>query len=95
MSKEKQIEEKSCHKCLHYCACIRNSEYYPDRPCFAYEDKEDYRKQSEGEWISNRQTDEYICSLCGAIAPVDCLKEDFYKSEFCPNCGAKMKGGAE
>ena len=46
-------------------------------------------------WISNYQTGEYICSLCGALAPVDCLKEDFYESNFCPNCGAKMKGGAE
>lgn len=54
-----------------------------------------YSKQSEGEWISNRQTDEFICSLCGAIAPVDCLKEAFYESKFCPNCGARMKGGAE
>lgn len=52
-----------------------------------------YRKQSVGEWICNRQTSEYICSLCGAIGPVDCLKEDFYESNFCPNCGAKMKGG--
>ena len=50
-------------------------------------------KQCEGEWIRNRQTSEYICSLCGAIGPVDCLKEDFYESNYCPNCGAKMKGG--
>ena len=57
--------------------------------------KQGYRKQSVGEWISNRQTDEFICSLCGAIAPVDCLKEAFYESKFCPNCGARMKGGAE
>ena len=50
-------------------------------------------KQSEGEWVRNGQTSEYICSSCGAIAPVDCLKENFYKSNFCPHCGAKMKGG--
>ena len=43
----KQIEKKTCQKCLHYCACLRNSEYYPERPCFSYEDKADYRKASE------------------------------------------------
>ncbi len=48
---------------------------------------------TKGEWISNRQTDELICSLCGAIAPVDCEKERFYRSNYCPNCGAKMKEG--
>lgn len=54
-----------------------------------------YRKQIEGEWIGSDQTDEFVCSLCGGIAPVDCEKEAFYKSNFCPNCGARMKGGAE
>lgn len=60
--------------------------------------KANYRKQSKGEWIQHQpyhQTDDFYCSLCGAIAPVDCLKEDFYESNFCPNCGASMKGGAE
>ena len=55
--------------------------------------EKDYRKRSEGEWIKSTQTHELICNLCGAIGPVDCLKEDFYASNFCPNCGAKMKGG--
>ena len=45
-----------------------------------------------GEWLSNAQTDEYVCSKCDGIAPVDCEKEDFYKSNYCPNCGAKMDG---
>ena len=43
-----------------------------------------YRNQSEGEWeavgLRNPQ-----CSLCH--------KYNFEKSDFCPNCGAKMKGG--
>ena len=54
---------------------------------------EDYRKQIEGEWtgIGSYMGDIY-CSVCGGIAPFDCEGEDFYKSKFCPNCGAKMKG---
>ena len=54
-----------------------------------------YRKQSVGEWkwISD---DDCICSACGKV---------FYSADnadagtglwnFCPSCGAKMKGGAE
>ena len=45
-----------------------------------------YRKQSEGEWeqigLQNPK-----CSLC--------RRYNYEKSTFCPNCGAKMKGGAE
>lgn len=71
--------------------CINGNEELRqiENMCF----EETYRKKSEGEWLGSDQTDEYICSLCGGIAPVDCEKEDFYKSNFCPNCGAKMKGG--
>lgn len=46
MSKEKQIEEKTCENCLHHFACKVNSEYVPT-PCRAYEDEAGYRKQSE------------------------------------------------
>lgn len=61
-----------------------------------------YRKQSEGEWLSIkmptgveafgiREVQVYPkCSLCGYMGDVS---EWHFK--FCPNCGAKMKGGAE
>jgi hypothetical protein len=78
-------DNESCRKCDQHERCL-----YQDIAYALYQ--EGYRKQSEGEWIGNRQTGEYICNLCGGIAPVDCEKEDFYKSNFCPNCGAKMKG---
>lgn len=92
MSKEKQIEEiaKTLHEGMKPL-----KETYGTIEIASILYNAGYRKQSEGEWVGNRQTDEYICSLCGMIAPVDCLKEYFYKSNFCPNCGAKMKGGAE
>ena len=50
-----------------------------------------YRKQSEGEWIDanpNGAVYKFTCTLCketklGKGTP------------YCPNCGAKMKGGGE
>ena len=51
-----------------------------------------WRKQSEGEWIERVNwagSIEYKCTAC---------KETTFHAQyyaFCPNCGAKMKGGAE
>jgi rubrerythrin len=55
-----------------------------------------YRKQKEGEWItSDIPQEKYVCSVCGGA----CWYYDYQgyvaKSKYCPNCGAKMKGGAE
>ena len=32
------------------------------------------------------------CSNCGGIAPKDCEGENFYLSDYCQSCGAKMDG---
>ena len=49
-----------------------------------------YRKQSEGEWIEveNVFLYRYKCSLCENVM-LGKMKN------FCPNCGARMKGGEE
>jgi rubrerythrin len=46
-----------------------------------------YRKQSEGEWIIQGLANPK-CSICNRYTRGD-------SSTFCPNCGAKMKGGSE
>lgn len=45
-----------------------------------------------GEW----NTDE-TCSLCGekSTEGLDATKWDYWLPNYCPNCGAKMDGGAE
>ena len=60
--------------------------------------KQGYRKQSEGEWIwktkiEPRAQNRLYCSVCDE----ECLaKNNYYvKSNYCPNCGAKMKGESE
>lgn len=52
-----------------------------------------YRKQSEGEWVMSEWDDNAACSLCG------CEPYDFKTPErnpkiaqYCPGCGAKMRG---
>lgn len=54
-----------------------------------------YRKQSDGEWLEQVRVSKegkpllrhYKCNLCGVYLAT--------RANFCPNCGAKMKGGAE
>ena len=36
----------------------------------------------------------YECSVCGARPPKDTLKNEWH-SNYCPSCGAKMKGGTD
>ena len=96
MSREKQIEEMAkdlCHKttctikkdgdnCYKYC----NAYIYAFRAINA-----GYCKQSEGEWIAKNPmirsplARNYYCSVC-KYEPIEI-------KSYCPNCGAKMKGG--
>jgi hypothetical protein len=52
-----------------------------------------YRKQSAGVWIFNRGRcygePAYYCSNCSEGA------SEYGMDNFCPSCGARMKGGAE
>lgn len=105
MSKEKQLEiiADICPFYKEYGSCERcNAELdIGDQPCdyeciaitiFNF----GYRKQSKGEWEElmhfnfegGYSGSTYRCSNCQYD---DCYEETAY----CPNCGAKMKGGAE
>lgn len=52
-----------------------------------------FRKQIEGEWIQQMRPyeDEIECSVCNEWFNI--LDNCTEKFDFCPNCGAKMKGG--
>lgn len=59
-------------------------------------------KQSDGVWLSEDKKGHSIygfmvCSVCDVMIP-DCSDKCRYclpRLDFCPRCGAKMKGGAE
>lgn len=54
--------------------------------------KAGYRKQSEGEWITDDLGN--VCTKCGRTYDPDFdIKPRMIKQfKYCPNCGAKMKG---
>ena len=59
-----------------------------------------YRKQSEGEWvrqekIKGKVTPEAVCSNCGREVVYQVIDNKWEFENYCPHCGAKMKGGAE
>ena len=94
MSKEKQIEEMSAeireavNGCSSYWRGLIAEHLY----------NAGYRKQSEGEWV-DKPTGAYSrmqswCSACGKHSGIGGIESNRHKP-FCPNCGAKMKGGAE
>ncbi len=52
--------------------------------------------RSQGEWKHNN-FDEHYCNKCGHYALWSEEADDYYEvqSNFCPNCGADMKGGRQ
>lgn len=47
-------------------------------------------ERKEGKWI--RAEGELICSICEYPAEFNPLSSDFIETNYCPNCGARMKG---
>lgn len=54
-----------------------------------------YRKQSEGYWTLKRPNCSYYCSCCGKGIKIKYGERAAILWDYCPNCGARMKGGAE
>ena len=93
MSREKQIEEMACDMCTVILNC--NEPCDPIPSCHAYQHakrafEKGYRKQSEGEWVRYPHGSGIYCSLCKHKRRYRDIND-----AYCPNCGAKMKGGAE
>ena len=97
-------EYGSCEKCRENDVFLDGEPCYYE--CMANEIiKNNYVKQSDGEWIDRHNgifvNHIYMCSVCGKgtllkphINELDNMEMIQALSPFCPNCGAKMKGGA-
>ncbi len=102
MTKDKQIEEMAQDICRERTCPTKCNGGNCYKKCKAHIYAErafeaGYRKQSEGEWL-NGVNGSKVCSLCGKeplyTKSGTVFATTFYrvKSNFCPECGAKMKG---
>ena len=99
MSREKQIEEMAKDLACNVCW---DEDEIPTLNCLETAIRlyiKGYRKQSEGEWHTVVDNKNDIVTECTA-----CKKQFWFMKKgqlnidrmpYCPNCGAKMKGGAE
>jgi hypothetical protein len=100
MSKEKQIEEMAKIFCgmKNGCdGCMWDKVHCNERNYAEEIYNAGYRKQSEGEWlvpVTGKPWNGDTVGLCSRCGKTD---NGFIKKahKYCPNCGAKMKGGED
>lgn len=104
MRKENKIDKIDCKKCLHYEGCLKrfrqakkNGQYelIDENEYFSHGGECDmfitgYHKQREGEWIDALHEFGFFSPRCSVCNRFNKYHE---KYDYCPNCGAKMKGG--
>lgn len=61
---------------------------------FAEIPSEDVQPVKHGKW-ENDKMDIPRCSCCSYIPEFNRHIDDYYYSDFCPNCGARMEGDSE
>lgn len=98
---KEQIEEKVIEEMAFDLCLIDRCKHLPQEECnnttCAHCEAEalytaGYRKQKEGEWKYNEDCDCFVCSVCGNSA-LNNYRGLSVNSNFCPNCGAHMRGG--
>ena len=96
MSKEKQIDEIAKLICnFSQCVCYNSIGECANTECQIVDKAETlynigYRKQSEGEWEIVKGSHGKEIMICTNCRHSQDLHATF---TYCPNCGAKMKGG--
>ena len=78
-------------KFVPYAICDESTESYTNGLTDAYnlicQLPSAQAERKRGHWTSDGN-----CSECGKHAPFWAMASTYYKSSFCPNCGADMRG---
>ena len=78
---------------INYNELRDGQEFYANGYKKGYEDAKNEFERPHGEWHGNN-FDEHSCPLCGHAALYEEEPDGYYEvqSNFCPNCGADMRG---
>lgn len=92
----------TCNNCIHSSVCTPyntpNDEYPNIGDCPHFRDKANLVEVKYGEWKWGHQNGQYgiYCTNCKAMfVDKGNVEEIAYSHDYCPKCGANMKGGAE
>ena len=97
----------TCKDCLYEPQCILRISYGMgddddkeltdmENRCKPFRNKADYAEVKRGVWVQDKHWQyDYKCSICGEYACEGNYGNNDNLTDYCPNCGAKMKGGAE
>lgn len=85
----KVISLRGCKNCIHVDVCRYRTDP-GSKDCVFKHSSEDIRPVVRGRWIYKGFEKGYECSVCGSRCLLD-RESDFFKSDFCPHCGADMR----
>lgn len=68
-----------CDNCIHKAVCSKYIATGGVKSC------EHHKEERKGRWVQSDHDTLFACSICGDLI-------DVIKTNYCPNCGAKMDG---
>ena len=93
-----EVAENKCGECLHFSVCreyTTENETFPEvGGCEAFKAKANYTEIKHGQWVQkpSRFGGTYSIVACSVCDKAFTFHPNY---DFCPNCGADMREGAE
>lgn len=92
VQKVKGGEQSICGNCFYSDVC-HGMLNQPTISCSKFTQRQRIGFVVFGRWVKDDLTNLLYCTHCRADAPLDTTGPSQYQSNFCPNCGADMRGG--